>query len=302
MADLLVVGSIALDHVITPLGEFQDIFGGNATYFSISAGKLSKVNVVSIIGQDMPQQHIDIFKSLDIDTVGIQRVKNGHTFKWKGYYGFDMNEANTLDTKLGVLEKYKPVIPDDYKKIEYVFLGNLDPEIQIEVLDQLENPKFVALDTMNYYLNTKKDLILEALSKVDLVIINDSEAQDLSGEKYLLSAAKKIITLGPKYVVIKKGENGSLFYSEEGYTLLPSYPVEIVKDPTGAGCTFAGGLIGYIVSQDNPVHSVIKKGVIYGTILSSFVIEEFGIEKIKILSPEDLKVRYDKYINMLTFQ
>lgn len=297
---VLVVGSIALDSVRTPYGEVEEAFGGAATYFSIAASFFTKAYIIGVIGDDLPEQNMEILRARNIDTTGIQKIKNGKTFRWKGYYGFDLNEANTLDTKLNVFEKFDPVIPEEYKDIKYVFCANIDPELQLKIVKQVNNPKLIGLDTMNYWLNSKKDELLEVIKNVDIIIINDAEAKDLSGEKYILSAAKKIVTLGPKYVVIKKGENGVLFYGAEGYTILPPYPTEIVKDPTGAGDTFAGAFMGYIASQDKVDYNTIKKALVYGTLLASFNIEEFSFERLKNLSETEIKKRYEKYLNMIT--
>ncbi|HOK39925.1 MAG TPA: PfkB family carbohydrate kinase [bacterium] len=297
---VLVVGSVALDSVRTPLGEVENAFGGAAVYFSFAASFFTKPYIIGVIGEDMPQENINLLTSRNIDIKGLQKIKGGQTFKWKGYYSFDMNEANTLDTQLNVFEKFSPELPEEYKKIEYVFLANIDPELQMKVIEQVKKPKLIGLDTMNYWLNSKRDELLEVIKKIDLIIINDAEARDLAGEKYLLTAAKKIFMLGPKYVVIKKGEHGVLFYSEDGIIVLPAYPTELVKDPTGAGDTFAGAFMGYIASKNQLNLSTIKNGLIYGTLMASFTIEDFSINRLKNLKNEELENRYKKYKEMLT--
>lgn len=296
---VLVVGSVALDSVRTPLGEVEEAFGGAAVYFSVAASLFTKVNIVGVIGDDMPQQNINLLNSRNIDLKGLQKIKGGKTFRWKGYYSFDLNEANTLDTKLNVFEKFNPSLPDKYKDLKYVFLANIDPVLQMKVVEQVNQPKIIALDTMNYWLNSKRDELLDVIKKVDLIIINDAEAMDLASEKYLLTAAKKILTLGPKYAIIKKGEHGVLLYGEEGFTILPPYPTEIVKDPTGAGDSFGGGLMGYISSMDKIDYNTIKKGLVYGTLVASFTIEDFSIDKLNSLTMKDVQTRYEKYSNMI---
>ena len=278
MSKLLIVGTVAFDSIETPFGKVDKILGGSAMYIGISSSVFDIDNsIVSVVGKDFPKKYLSLLKEKKINISGIEIISGGKTFFWEGVYHDDMNHRDTITTELNVLADFKPIVPENYKKAEIVLLGNLHPAIQLSVLEQMSSkPKLVILDTMNYWMDNTLEELIKVISKVDLLCINDQEAEQLTGENDLKLAAEKISKLGPKFLIIKKGEFGSVLYSEDDYYSCPVYPTKEVKDPTGAGDTFAGGLAGYLASCEKISFEEVKKGVLYGTSLASYCIEDFG--------------------------
>ena len=278
MKKLLIVGTVAFDSIETPFGKVNKILGGSGMYIGISSSVFNIDNsIVSVVGEDFPKKYLSILKDKNINISGIEIIRGGKTFFWEGVYHNDMNHRDTITTELNVLANFSPIVPENYKNAEIVLLGNLHPAIQLSVLEQMSSkPKLVILDTMNYWMDNTLDELIKVISKVDLLCINDQEAEQLTGENDLKLAAEKISKLGPKFLIIKKGEFGSVLYSEDDYYSCPVYPTKEVKDPTGAGDTFAGGLAGYLASCEKISFEEVKKGVLYGTSLASYCIEDFG--------------------------
>ena len=278
MNKLLIVGTVAFDSIKTPFGKVNKILGGSGMYIGISSSVFNIDNsIVSVVGEDFPKKYLSILKDKNINISGIEIVRGGKTFFWEGVYHDDMNHRDTITTELNVLANFSPIVPENYKNAEIVLLGNLHPAIQLSVLEQMSSkPKLVILDTMNYWMDNTLEELIKVISKVDLLCINDQEAEQLTGENDLKLAAEKISKLGPKFLIIKKGEFGSVLYSEDDYYSCPVYPTKEVKDPTGAGDTFAGGLAGYLASCEKISFEEVKKGVLYGTSLASYCIEDFG--------------------------
>lgn len=296
---LLVVGSIALDNVETSFDKVVDALGGSATYISISASYFTNpINLVGVVGDDFDNEHIDLLKRQQIDLTGLQ-IKNGKTFRWGGKYHNDFNNRDTLFTELGVFETFNPILPEEYKSNEIVVLGNILPSLQLNVLQQLTNPKFVICDTMNLWISIAKNDLIEVIKKVDLLIINDSEAKELSGINNTIKAAKKVMELGCKYLIIKKGEHGALLFSKDDFFSAPALPIKDIFDPTGAGDTFAGGLAGYLHKTNDYSFDNLKKAVIYGTTMASFCVEAFSTKKIEELNDEKINERYN-YLKLIT--
>lgn len=301
---LLVVGTVAFDALETPFGKTDKILGGAATYIGLSASYfLKNSNLVSVVGNDFPQKHIALLNEKGVDTDGLQIDPNGKTFFWKGKYHNDMNTRDTLETQLNVLETFDPKVPEAYKDCEYLMLGNLLPAVQQQVLDQLpKRPKLVVLDTMNFWMDNCWDDLIEALKGVDVLTINDEEARQLSGEYSLVKAAKKILTMGPKFLIIKKGEHGALLFNENEVFFAPALPLEEVFDPTGAGDTFAGGFLGYIASTNDISFENMKRAVIYGSAMASFCVEKFGTERLQNLSDSEVKSRIQQFVDLVQFE
>ena len=281
MNKLLIVGTVAFDAIETPFGKTDKILGGAATYIGLSASFFNLQSaIVSVVGDDFPQEHLDLLTSRNIDISGIEIVKGGKTFFWSGLYHNDLNSRDTLVTELNVLADFQPKVPQNFKDADVVMLGNLHPLVQSSVLDQMEiTPKLVVLDTMNFWMDCALPELLDVIKRVDVITINDEEARQLSGEYSLVKAAAKIHTLGPKYVVIKKGEHGALLFHNNEVFFAPALPLEEVYDPTGAGDTFAGGFSGYIAQSENISFENMKNGIIYGSNLASFCVEKFGTER-----------------------
>ena len=288
---ILVVGSIGLDTVETPFGTVQDVLGGAASYAATAASFFTDVRIVGVVGEDFPAEHVDFFCCRGIDLRGMQR-KAGHTFRWNGYYEFDMNQAHTLATHLNVFEEFRPEIPAEYRATPYVFLANIDPELQLGVLDQMDNPQFVMADTMNFWINGKREQVLEVIKRVDAVTVNDAEARQLCATTSLVQAGRQLLELGPRVVIIKKGEHGALLFTREDYFVAPSFPLEEVRDPTGAGDTFAGGVLGYLAFTDNTSPENIRKAVIYGSVIASYTVEDFSLDRLARLELGEVMVRY----------
>lgn len=299
---VLIVGSVALDSVQTPSGLVERALGGAAVYSSVAASFFSPVRVVGVVGEDFPKEHIEFLSSRGIDTQGIQ-ITPGKTFHWKGAYEGDMNQAQTIATELNVFQDFKPQLPQDYKSSEYVFLANIDPELQLQVLDQVSKPKLVACDTMNFWISTKKDALLEVLKRVDIVFINDAEVRQLVGTVNITKAAAAIHDLGPKYVIVKKGEHGAVMYCNESMCFAAaSYPLEEVTDPTGAGDSFAGGFMGYIAKSDETSETNIRKAVVYGSTLASYNVQDFSLNRFKRLTVDEIDKRYEEFKRIVFFE
>jgi cytidine kinase len=300
---VLVVGSIAIDSVRTQLEERLEVLGGAASYASIGASFFSPVNIVGIVGTDFPQEYIELFKSRGVNLDGME-VADGRTFRWSGEYDWDMNQRKTLDLELNVFETFKPQLPEAYKRTPIVLLGNISPVLQNHVLDQVVDPQFVVADTMDLWITTTKTALLDLLKRVDLLVLNDSEARQLTAETSLIKAGRNLIRLGPKYVAIKKGEHGCLLLSHEHFFSCGAFPLEDIHDPTGAGDTFAGGFAGYLASLEKQTieFADLKKAVVYGSLLASFCVESFSLDRLKTLSREEIDERYQLFRVMSHFE
>ncbi len=301
--NLLSIGTVAFDALETPFGKRDRIVGGSCTYIALSASYfLKKSGIVSVVGDDFPQEMIDKLESRNIDLEGLQVKKGEKTFFWSGRYHNDMNTRDTLDTQLNVLENFDPIIPESQKSAEYVMLGNLVPALQNQVLDRLgDKPKFTMLDTMNLWMEIALDDLKKVIARVDLLTINDEEARLLSGEYSLRKAAKVIMEMGPKFLIIKKGEHGALLFGEDEIFYAPALPLEEVFDPTGAGDTFAGGFIGYLASTDDTSFENMKRAVIVGSAMASFCVEKFGSERIENLSLDEINTRVEEFKKLTDF-
>ena len=304
MSKLLVIGTVAFDAIETPFGKTDKILGGAGTYIGLSASNFEKVDtgLVSVVGEDFPQAHFDLLHSKNINTEGIEVVKGGKTFFWSGKYHDNMNKRDTLITELNVLETFSPLVPDAYKDAEIVMLGNLHPLVQNAALEQMTTtPKLVVLDTMNFWMDIALPELKDLLKRVDVITINDEEAQQLSGEHSLVKAAAIINKMGPKHVIIKKGEHGALLFSEGKQFFAPALPLEEVFDPTGAGDTFAGGFTGYLASVEDYSFENLKNAVIWGSNLASFTVEKFGTDSIAEATKEDVNKRLQEFKNLTSY-
>ncbi len=299
---LLVVGSLGLDDVATPFDKVTNALGGSATYISLSASYFSgPVYLVGVVGEDFPQRYIDLLEEHNVDLDGLQIIKGGKTFRWSGKYHYDLNVRDTLLTELNVFQDFNPIIPEKYSKSKFVCLGNIDPTLQLKVLEQLENPHFVVCDTMNYWIEGKLDDLLKVLKKANVLIINDSEARLLANEPNLIKASKKIREMGPEILIIKKGEHGALLFADDIIFSAPAYPMEMIYDPTGAGDSFAGGFIGYLHKTQDLSPENMKCAVIYGSAMASFCVEKFstqGLEDLEYLRVQD---RFREFMNLSRF-
>lgn len=300
---LVVVGTVAFDAIETPFGKTDKIIGGAATYSGISASYFTKdIKLVSVVGDDFPVEMLEKFKSFGISTDGLQVKKGQKTFFWSGKYHVDMNTRDTLDTQLNVLLDFDPVIPAAYQDCDFLMLSNLMPQLQKKVIERLNRrPKLVVLDTMNFWMETQLDALLDTIKLVDVLTINDSEARLLTNEYSLVKAAQKILTMGPKYLIIKKGEHGALLFNKEQVFFAPALPLEDVFDPTGAGDTFAGGFIGYLAQTRDISFDNMKRGIIYGSAMASFCVEKFGIERLAALTQEEIDERIHQFVNLVQF-
>lgn len=300
---LLAVGTVAFDDIETPFGRAERVVGGAATYITLAASYFTDhLKIVSVIGDDFPQQELDFMASRGIDLDGLQVKEGEKSFFWAGKYHDNLNDRDTLDTQLNVLADFKPVLPDNYKDAEYLMLGNLTPSVQSEVIDQLNNrPKFIALDTMNFWMDTAMESLLQVLKKIDGLIINDEEARQLSGEHSLVKAAEVIHGMGPRHLVIKKGEHGALLFEGGKVFFAPALPLAEVFDPTGAGDTFAGGFMGYIARTGDLSFENMKRAVIYGSAMASFCVEKFGIERMKELNNKAINKRIARFVDLVNF-
>lgn len=291
---LLVVGSVALDSIYTPFGETADTPGGSAVFFSVAASLLTTVKVVGVIGSDYPVAELDRLAPRGIDWSGVERAE-GESFRWKGKYSYDLQSRETLETRLGVFAQFQPKLPAAFRSTEYLFLGNIDPELQLGVLSQIERPKLVACDTMNYWISSKKDVLLQLLKQVDILMVNDSEARELSGDWNIHRAARWILTHGPRRVVIKQGEFGAMLVDGGGTFAISGYPLEEVRDPTGAGDAFAGGFMGCVARSGDISDQGLRRAMIYGSVMGSFAVEQFGIRGFDAIRPPDVERRVDGF-------
>lgn len=298
---ILVVGSVAFDSVETPFGRVDNVLGGSATYFSTSASFFTDINLVAVVGDDFPQEHLDFLKSRDIDLRGLAR-DSGKTFHWKGKYGYDLNEAQTLETHLNVFETFKPQIPQAYADADYLFLANIDPELQMEVLRQVRKPKVIASDTMNFWISSKPEVLREVIGRVDILIINEGEARQLTREPNLVKAARQILALGLKTLIIKRGEYGVLMFTDTSVFAAPAYPLEEVFDPTGAGDTFAGGFMGYLANTGDTSEDGIRQAIVFGSVMASFNVEAFSLDRMKTLAYREIEERYRNFKALTHFR
>ena len=297
---ILVVGSVAYDTVETPFGRAERVLGGSASFFSVAAAFFSPVNLVGVVGGDFGEAQLAAFRGRPIDLAGLERME-GRTFHWQGRYSWDLNSRETVCTDLNVFEFFEPKIPELYRRSDYVFLGNIDPVLQRRVLDQVDRPKIVACDTMNFWIHGKPAELRETLKRVQILLINDAEARELSGEWNLVKAARAIRAMGPRTLVVKKGEHGVLMFDDAGFAA-PAYPLEQVFDPTGAGDTFAGGFLGYLASTGRHGDDVLRRAVIMGSTLASFCVEAFGLDRLLTLTRPEIDERYRLFRRLTQFE
>lgn len=303
MGRLLIVGSVAFDAIETPFGKTDKILGGAAAFIALAASKFNiESAIVSVVGEDFPQEYLDLLSDNHVDISAINIVKGGKTFFWKGKYHNDLNSRDTLETQLNVLADFNPIVPDHYKDVQVLMLGNLNPSVQLSVISQMEKkPELIVLDTMNFWMDNTLDELLEVIAKVDVITINDEEARQLSGEYSLVKAAAKIHEMGPKYVVIKKGEHGALLFHNDEVFFAPALPLEEVFDPTGAGDTFAGGFSGYLAKTQDFSFNNMKNAVIHGSNLASFCVEKFGTERLENLEAKTIYRRLEQFKKLTQF-
>lgn len=299
--DILVIGSVAFDSVETPFGRGDDVLGGSATYFSTSASFFTGVQLVAVVGDDFPEEPKQFLSSRGVDLAGLQ-TREGETFRWKGRYGYDLNEAQTLETHLNVFETFHPQLPESYRKAEYVFLANIDPELQLEVLNQVERPKLIACDTMNFWIDGKRDALVRTLGHVDILVINEAEVRQLADEANLVKASRAVLAMGPKTLVVKRGEYGVLVFTEHSIFSAPAYPLEEVFDPTGAGDTFAGGFMGYLAATNNLSDETIRKATVFGSVMASFTVEDFSLNRLRKLSWAEVEERFRRFQTLTAFE
>jgi sugar/nucleoside kinase (ribokinase family) len=301
MGKLLVVGSVALDTVKTPFGEVQEVVGGSATYVSTAASYFTGVDLIAVVGEDFPESHLAFLKSRGVDLTGLER-RSGQTFRWSGEYSYQMNEAKTLDTKLNVFETFRPKIPESYRAPSLLFLGNIDPELQLDVLRQVKRPAFVACDTMNFWIERKRDALWKVLEQVDALIVNDGEARALGGQPSLVQGGKAILARGPKHLIIKRGEYGVLMFNHKQVFGAPAFPLEQAKDPTGAGDTFAGGFMGYLAQTGNFSETAFRQAVIFGSVMASFTVEAFSLDRLRGLDNKEIQERFREFKRLTHFE
>ena len=296
---LLVVGSVAFDSISTPHGNREAILGGAASYFSVGASLFTDVRLVGVIGEDFPDEHLELFRSRGIDLAGLRRIDGGRTFRWVGRYEGRMDQAETLDTQLNVLGDCRPEVPDDFKDSQFVLLANDHPANQLHVARQLDAPKLVMMDTMNLWIDQFNDDVRETLKVVDALVCNDEEARSLADDSNLIAAMKKISAMGPKTVLVKKGEHGAIVYSDDRFFALPAYPLDVVRDPTGAGDTFASGVMGYLAREGRTDFAAMKQAMLYGTVVASHNVEDFGLDRLRTLEWNDIDARYSEFCKFL---
>ncbi|HEY4612064.1 MAG TPA: PfkB family carbohydrate kinase, partial [Bacteroidota bacterium] len=299
---VLVVGSVALDTVETPFGNVQEALGGSATYIALAASYfVAPIRMVAVVGGDFPKHEMDFLEERNVDLDGLQVVEGGKTFRWSGKYHYDLNARDTLYTHLNVFEKFDPVIPANFKKSAYICLGNIDPVLQRKVVERVEKPRLVVGDTMNYWIEHAPDELRQTLKVMDVIVLNDSEIRLLTREPNLIKAAKDVIEMGPRSVIIKKGEHGALLVTNDTVFSAPAYPLENIQDPTGAGDAFAGGLIGWLAKTDDLSVQNLKRAVVYGSTLASFCVEQFSVDGLRDLSPLKIKDRYRSFMEISKF-
>ncbi len=300
---ILVVGSLGLDSIETPHSSVKDALGGSAVYISISASYFSQnINLVGVVGSDFPDEYLQLLHNREVNLEGLQIVENERTFRWSCRYDCDMNSRETLSTELNVFKNFKPIIPESYCESKYIVLGNIDPELQIYVLNHLKNPKFIICDTMNYWIERKYEVLCELLTKVNLLLLNDLEARLLAKEFNLIRAGRSILKMGPQIILIKKGEHGALMMTEDNYFIAPAYPLENIQDPTGAGDSFAGGLIGYIAKVGSFDKETLKRAVVYGSVMASFCVEKFSVDGLISLNDDNITERFHQFYGLTHFE
>ena len=298
---VLVVGSVALDSVETPFGKADDVLGGSATFFAASASHLTKVSVVGVVGSDYPTEKLEPLKKRGVDFSGLEHAE-GESFRWRGRYRHDLNSAETLETRLGVFSHFSPKIPEKLRSCPYVFLANIDPRLQLDVLRQVKKPKLVACDTMNFWIQSRRPDIIELLGHVDLMTLNDSEARQLTEKANIVQAAQWIMARGPRHVIIKKGEHGAFMFTEKTIFFAPAFPLESVFDPTGAGDSFAGGFIGYLAATGDLSEANMRRAVVMGSVMGSFAVEKFSIERLMTLTRPEIDQRVKEMRKLVTFE
>ena len=305
MASTLVVGTVAYDSVESPFGKVEDVLGGSATYSSIAASFFTQVALVACVGRDFRDQHIEVLKHRGVDLDGLEYL-DGKTFRWKGEYGYDLGDARTLDTQLNVLAGFRPKVPDPYRSVDYVFLANVDPVLQRQVLSQLRGPKLVACDTMQYWIQGHFESLLEILKQVDILTVNEAEARQITQEANLVKAARKVLSWGPETLIVKRGEHGVLMFQQDSSKTVstfaaPAYPLEDVFDPTGAGDSFAGGFMGYLAGVNRFDAQAVRQGIIFGSVMASFCVERFSLDRLKELTFTEIELRYKEFKAMTHF-
>ena len=299
--DILVVGSVAFDTVETPFGQGNEVLGGSATYFSTAASFFAGVRLVAVVGEDFPAEHREFLQSRNIDLAGLQ-VAPGRTFRWKGRYGYDLNEAQTLETHLNVFEGFQPKLPESFRDTEIVFLANIDPELQLEVVRQVKRPRLIACDTMNFWISGKREALVRTLREVDILVINEGETRQLADEANLVKAARAVLAMGPKTLVVKRGEYGVLVFGDHSIFSAPAYPLEEVFDPTGAGDTFAGGFIGYLAATGDFSEATIRKATVFGSVMASFTVEDFSLDRLRRVTWPEIEDRFRKFQVLTAFE
>ena len=299
MEDVLVIGTVALDTIETPFGKVKNILGGSAAYASFAASLFSKPALISIVGHDFPKEYIELFKRRNIDIDGL--IIDDKTFHWEGFYEYDMNEARTIKTELNSLENFKVEVPESYKNIKYIFLANINPEHQLKTLKRMNKPEFVVLDTMNFWITNKKKSLMEVIKKINVLLLNDGEARQLFNTANLVKAANSALSLGPNAVIIKKGEHGALLFTKNKHFNAPGYPLENIKDPTGCGDAFGGAFIGYLAKTKDLSEQNFRKAIIYGSVIASHNAEDFGLNRLKHLTIEDVEKRYKEFQEIREF-
>jgi sugar/nucleoside kinase (ribokinase family) len=300
MGNMLVVGSVALDTVKTPFGEVTEALGGSATYCSASASYFTAVDLIAVVGEDFPSRHLTFLKSRGVDLTGLER-RPGATFRWKGEYTHQLNEAHTLETQLNVFETFRPKIPESYRAPEVLFLGNIDPDLQFDVLQKIPRPPLVACDTMNFWINGKREALWRVLEHVDILIVNDGEARALGDDANLVKVAQKILARGPKHLIVKRGEYGVLMFNGKQVFSAPAFPLEDVRDPTGAGDTFAGGFLGHLAATGNRSVESFKQAIVFGSVMASFAVEAFSLDRLRVLDYKEIQERFRAFKQLTHF-
>ncbi|MED5563517.1 MAG: PfkB family carbohydrate kinase [Gemmatimonadota bacterium] len=298
---ILVVGSVALDSVETPFGSADQVIGGSGVFFSAAASLLGPVRLVGVVGDDYPMEQLDFLTERGVDLAGVERTE-GESFFWAGRYSYDLNSRDTLETRLGVFGDFAPQIPDEYRDSRYVFLGNIDPVLQLDVLDQMREPVAVICDTMNYWIEGSREALVELLKRVDILMVNDAEARQLAGDHNLLGAARWIQERGPRLVVVKKGEHGAILFGPDWMFFVPGFPLEVIFDPTGAGDSFAGGFVGYMASVDSQEPDDLRRAMVYGSVMGSFAVESFSVDRFRLLDEKEILHRIMEFKEMTAFE
>ncbi len=302
MADLLVVGSVALDSVETPFGKVDDALGGSATYFACAASFFTRVRLVATVGEDFPAQYVRLLEARGVDVRGLT-VAPGRTFRWAGRYGYDLNERTTLDTQLNVFADFHPRLADDLRRTPFLFLANIDPDLQLDVLGQMaERPRLVALDTMNFWIDGKRPALLRVLARVDVAALNDSEVRQLAQEPNLVKASRAIAAMGPSTVAVKRGEYGALMISDGAFFIVPAFPLESVYDPTGAGDAFAGGFMGYLAARNRTDAATMRRALVYGSVMASFTVEDFSLNRLTRVQPAEVEERFAAFQDLMRLE